>query len=124
MVLTSDERHNAKMRRLRFYGMDTVYYSEETGYNSRLDELHAEILRSKLKRLDRNNDRRRTLATRYARALGHSSLKLPVEAPQNRHVYYLYVVAHPDRDRIMNELAARDIHVNISYPWPIDRKST
>lgn len=119
MVLTSDERLNVRMRRLRFYGMDTVYYAEESGYNSRLDELHAEILRRKLKRLDRNNDRRRALADRYASALRKTSLELPVEAPHNRHVYYVYVVAHADRERIMKELAARDIHVNISYPWPI-----
>jgi aminotransferase EvaB len=119
MVLTSDERLKDRMRRLRFYGMDNLYYAEESGYNSRLDELHAEILLRKLKRLDANNDRRRRLAERYEQLLADTPLQLPVEAPGNRHVYYVYVVAHTDRDRIMKELAARDIHVNISYPWPI-----
>jgi aminotransferase EvaB len=119
MVVTGDEGLYRRLRRLRFYGMEKVYYAEENGYNSRLDELHAEILLRKLPRLDANNDRRRALASCYNRRLGETSLKLPVEAPGNRHVYYLYVVAHPDRDRIMKELAERDIHVNISYPWPI-----
>jgi aminotransferase EvaB len=119
MVLTSDENLYHRLRRLRFYGMETAYYAEENGYNSRLDELHAEILLRKLKRLDANNDRRRELANRYTRMLAGSPLQLPIEAPKNRHVYYLYVVAHPDRDLIIKELAARDIHVNVSYPWPI-----
>ena len=119
MVLTSNEELYNKLRRLRFYGMDRTYYAEENGYNSRLDELHAEILLRKLKRLDVNNGRRRKLAERYNQLLGQTSLKLPVEAPRNRHVYYLYVVAHPERDRIMQELAAMDIRLNISYPWPI-----
>jgi dTDP-3-amino-2,3,6-trideoxy-4-keto-D-glucose/dTDP-3-amino-3,4,6-trideoxy-alpha-D-glucose/dTDP-2,6-dideoxy-D-kanosamine transaminase len=119
MVLTSDEELYNRLRRLRFYGMDKTYYAEENGYNSRLDELHAEILLRKLKRLDVNNGRRRELAQRYSRLLGQTALKLPTQAPKNRHVYYLYVVAHPDRDRIMQELAVRDIRLNISYPWPI-----
>jgi aminotransferase EvaB len=119
MVLTSDEALNRRLRRLRFYGMESVYYAEESGYNSRLDELHAEILLRKLKKLDTNNERRRELASCYNQRLGETSLKLPVTASGNLHVYYLYVVAHPNRDRIMKELAAKDIHVNISYPWPI-----
>jgi aminotransferase EvaB len=119
MVITSDPHLSERLRRLRFYGMESTYYAEEHGYNSRLDELHAEILLRKLKRLDANNDRRRDLARRYNHILGPTSLALPAEAAGNRHVYYTYVVAHPARDRIMKELAARDIHVNISYPWPI-----
>ena len=46
-------------------------------------------------------------------------LDLPREAEHNRHAYYIYVVAHTDRDRIMEELTKKDIHLNISYPWPV-----
>ena len=53
MVITNKKRIEKKLRRLRFYGMDDKYYSEEHGYNSRLDELHAEILLKKLKHLDK-----------------------------------------------------------------------
>lgn len=119
MALTSDEKLEKKLRRLRFYGMDTTYYAEEDGYNSRLDELHAEILLRKLKRLDEYIARRRRLAQRYDQLLQQTSLGLPRTAPGNFHVYYIYVARHPERDRILAELAKRDIHVNVSYPWPI-----
>lgn len=119
MVMTSDADLAARVRRLRMYGTEGKYYSEEHGYNSRLDELHAEILRRKLRRLDGYIARRRTLAARYDEQLRGSGLTLPATAPGNEHVYYVYVVGHPARDTIMRELAARDIVVNISYPWPI-----
>ena len=119
MVVTSDEVLAARVRRLRMYGTEGRYFAEEHGYNSRLDELHAEILRRKLRRLDAYIERRRALARRYDAALQDSGLQLPVTAPGNRHVYYLYVVRHPARDPILRELAARDILVNVSYRWPI-----
>ena len=119
MVVTSDEALAARVRRLRMYGTDGRYFADEHGYNSRLDELHAEILRRKLRRLDAYIERRRALARRYDAALADSGLQLPVTAPGNHHVYYLYVVRHPARDAILRELAARDILVNVSYRWPI-----
>jgi aminotransferase EvaB len=119
MVVTSDAGFDARLRRLRMYGTERVYFSEEHGYNSRLDELHAEMLRRKLRRLDAYIERRRELARRYDELLRDSGLALPPTAAGNRHVYYLYVVRHPARDAIMRELAAREIVVNISYPWPI-----
>jgi aminotransferase EvaB len=135
MVVTNDEALADRVRRLRFYGMRGGYSvlaqgyncrlergeydSLEHGYNCRLDELHAEILRGKLKRLEGYIQRRRALAERYNSFLGPSSLALPRERPGNRHAYYLYVVRHPHRDRIIAELKQRKIHVNISYPLPI-----
>jgi len=119
MVLTSADGVRDAMRRLRFYGMESTYYAKEHGYNSRLDEVHAAILRNKLKRLDGYVDRRRELAARYDRLLADSGLTLPVASEGNRHAYYLYVVRHPKRDEIMEKLKENDIFVNISYPWPI-----
>ncbi len=119
MVVTSDEALAGRVRRLRMYGTDGRYYAEEHGYNSRLDELHAEILRRKLRRLDLYIERRRALARRYDEALRDSGLELPLTRPSNRHVHYLYVVRHPAREAIIRELADRDIVVNVSYPWPI-----
>ena len=119
MVVTSDEALAARVRRLRMYGTDGRYYAEEHGYNSRLDELHAEILRRKLRRLDGYVARRRALARRYDEALRDSGLELPRTAAGNHHVYYLYVVRHPARDAIVRALAARSIVVNVSYPWPV-----
>ncbi len=119
MVLTSNADFNARLRRLRMYGTEQVYFSHEHGYNSRLDELHAEMLRRKLRRLGAYIERRRALAQRYDELLRGSGLRLPQTGAGNGHVYYLYVVRHPARDRIIRELAARDIIVNISYPSPI-----
>ena len=119
LVTASTECLDAKLRSLRFYGMKGVYYAEEPGYNSRLDEVHAEILRVKLKRLEGYIARRQLIARRYDEILADTSLGLPIVEPGNTHVYYVYVVRHPARDRIIAELKARDIHVNISYPWPI-----
>ena len=119
MIVTSDEALTARLRRLRMYGTEGRYYAEEHGYNSRLDELHAEILRRKLLRVGGYISRRRELAQRYDERLGRSGLVLPQTAPGNAHAYYLYVVRHHARDAIIRELAARDIVVNVSYPWPI-----
>ena len=119
MVLTQDEALAARLRRLRMYGTEQTYYAEEHGYNSRLDELHAEILRRKLRRVDGYIARRRELARRYDEQLRDSDLTLPVTLSGNRHVYHLYVVRHPDRDRIIAALAEKGISVGIHYPWPI-----
>jgi aminotransferase EvaB len=100
--------------------MEERYYVVETpGHNSRLDEVHAEILRRKLTRLDSYIADRRAVARRYAEALADTDLVLPTTAPGNEHVYYVYVVRHPERDKIMAGLRDHDIVVNISYPWPV-----
>jgi aminotransferase EvaB len=119
MVITADEAHAAHLRRLRMYGTEGRYYAEEHGYNSRLDEVQAAILSRKLRRLPEYIERRQQLARRYDTLLASSGLRLPATAAGNVHAYYLYVVRHPARDRIVRELAARDIVVNVSYPWPI-----
>ncbi len=118
MVLTPCQAIETKLRRLRMYGMNGAYYAEEHGYNCRLDELQAEILRRKLRRLD-TYVARRQLAKQYHKHLAGTSLRLPQEAVGNVHAYYLYVVRHPCRDEIIVKLKEREINVNISYPWPI-----
>jgi aminotransferase EvaB len=119
MVVTDKEFLNNKLRKLRFYGMESTYYAEELGYNSRLDEIHAEILLRKLIRLDSYIEKRRVLAKRYDTILEGTSLILPKVLPFNKHVYYVYVCRHKERDLIIEELKKRNIIVNISYPWPI-----
>ena len=99
--------------------METSYYSEGEGYNSRLDEVQAEILRGKLLRLDTYIARRRDLAALYDELLvGGQVSPIAVAAPEE-HCYYVYAVRHPKRDEIVAKLREHDILVNISYPWPI-----
>lgn len=119
LITTNSEILNERLRSLRFYGMRDSYYAEEVGYNSRLDEVHAEILRYKLKKLDDAIDSRRKLADKYKNILAQSDIQLPLESAGNRHAFYLYVVSHPRRDRIMAELKKANISLSISYPWPI-----
>ncbi|WP_030615961.1 DegT/DnrJ/EryC1/StrS family aminotransferase [Streptomyces sclerotialus] len=123
-TVTDDPDVDARLRRLRFYGMEDRYYVVETpGYNSRLDEVQAEILRRKLPRLDGYVARRREIAQRYAEAFKGTDLVTPVTASGNEHVYYVYVVRHPRRDQIIEALKAHGIALNISYPWPVHTQS-
>jgi aminotransferase EvaB len=119
MIVSNDLDLADQARSLRMYGMTDEYYAEVQGYNSRLDEVQAEILSCKLKYVDQWIDRRRDLAEEYDRRLKDMGLQLPREAKDNRHTYYLYVVGHPRRDQIIEELKKRDIFVNVSYPYPI-----
>jgi len=119
-TITSDDEVEANLRRLRYYGMEKVYYVVQTpGHNSRLDEVQAEILRRKLTRLDDYIAGRRAVADRYAESLADTDLVLPSTVPGNEHVYYVYVVRHPRRDDIIERLKTYDISLNISYPWPV-----
>ena len=119
MMLTNISEFNAKLRRLRFYGAEQTYYALVHGYNSRLDEVQAAILRTKLNRLEQYIARRREIAQMYNELLANTSLVLPKEVSWGRHVYYLYVVRHPERDRIISQLRQERIYLNISYPTPI-----
>jgi aminotransferase EvaB len=119
-TITSDETVARRLRQLRYYGMEERYYTLETpAHNSRLDEVQAEILRRKLRRLGAYVAGRRAVAQRYVDGLAGTGLELPRTAPGNEHVYYVYVVRHPRRDDIIERLKAYDIHLNISYPWPV-----
>lgn len=119
-IITNQESVAEGARRLRFYGMAERYFVVETpGHNSRLDEVQAEILRRKLRRLDAYVAGRQALARRYADALADTDLVLPAVTEGNEHVYYVYVVRHPRRDDILERLKGYDISLNISYPWPV-----
>lgn len=123
-ILTADPELDADMRRIRYYGMEDRYYVVQTpGHNARLDEVHAEILRRKLTRLDDYIAGRRAIAKRYEEGLGDTDLVLPSTNEGNDHVYYVYVVRHPARDAILEALKAQDIALNISYPWPCHTQS-
>ena len=119
MVTTNEFAIAERARHLRMYGMKGRYYAEEHGYNSRLDEVQAAILRVKLKYLDQWLAERMKIAEYYESVLSDTDLILPSECEENKHGWYVYVVRHKQRDKIISELAKHDISVNISYPWPI-----
>jgi dTDP-3-amino-3,4,6-trideoxy-alpha-D-glucose transaminase len=116
-VTTDDEELATRVRRLRNYGMDGRYEVEEPGANSRLAEIHAAALRSKLPRLDEWNRRRTTLANVYHRAFaGVDSIVLPQASSWAEPVWHLFFIGHPDRDACARELRARGIETLVHYP--------
>jgi len=119
MVLTNNEDLYNKLLRLRFYGMEGGYNTIEHGYNCRLDEIHAAILLKKLNHISDYISKRRHIAEQYKDLLSDTNLVLPVEMPFRKHSYYLFVVRHPKRDLILEELKKRDIFLNIHYPSPV-----
>jgi aminotransferase EvaB len=120
MVVSDDEDVVKLARSLRFYGMESAYYAERDGYNSRLDEVQAAILALKLPRIDRWIDRRRDIAERYRRGLVDSGIVPPKENSHSRHVYHLYVVEAPgDRDALLARIEARGLKCSVQYRWPL-----
>jgi dTDP-4-amino-4,6-dideoxygalactose transaminase len=118
-VVTDDSRIAARLRALRDHAQEQRYHHGELGFNYRMDALQGAVLGVKLRHLDRWTLARRQLAERYQELLADVPLRLPGEAPGRRHVWHLFVVLHPERDRIRGELEARDIQTGLHYPIPL-----
>ena len=116
-LTTADAGLAGQVRALRNYGSAQKYRNDVIGYNSRLDELQAAVLRVKLRHLPAWTAQRQQLAGWYGQHLaGIAGLQVPVVAPGATHVYHLYVVRHPRRDALQRHLAARGIGTLIHYP--------
>ena len=118
-ILTPSEERWRAVQTLRDYGQSAKYRHDAIGYNSRLDELQAAILRLKLRRLAAWTERRRTLAQLYISLLRDVGLCLPVEQPYASAVYHLFVARHPRRDELAEALRRRGVATLIHYPVPI-----
>lgn len=120
MVVTNNEKIAERVRLLRNYGQEHRYVNVIKGFNSRLDEIQAAILRVKLSRLDVWNEIRREKAEKYKTLLkGINSFVMPEEASYARHVYHLFVVRNERRDALLDFLNKRGIGTFIHYPIPI-----
>src|SRR3989442_12656410 len=119
MIVTNDEALTKKLRMLRVHGIERRYFHDLHGYNSRLDELQAAILRVKLSRLKQWNERRAEIAARHNAGLKNLPLELPVTAPGNTHVYHVYAVLTSRRDELQEFLAGRGVSTIIYYPLPL-----
>lgn len=118
MVVTRKVELAVRIKRLRQYGWNESRSTEEPGMNSRLDEVQAAILNVKLKYLDRDNQRRRELAARYAAGLAGKNLTLPAVRPDTSHVFHLYVIACDRRDALIARLAEHGVVAGIHYRAP------
>lgn len=119
MVLTSDDALAKSLRSLRVHGIVERYHHDLHGFNTRLDELQAALLRVKLRHLDTWNERRQTLARRYLEGLAGLPLDLPLTAPGNEHVYHVFAVLTDNRDALQAHLARVGIPTLIYYPVPL-----
>lgn len=118
MVVTNEWEVAEKVRMLRTHGWQKKYYPELLGYNSRLDTLQAAILRVKLHHVDKWNQQRRILAQKYIDRLESTGIQLPIELPNRKHVYHLFVISHKERNRIQNVLNNAEVASEIYYPQP------
>lgn len=118
MVVTNDPALAERMRMLRTHGWKKKYYSEEVGYNSRLDAMQAAILQMKLLHVDSWNQKRREIAHRYNKKLTPVGISVPVECDWSTHVYHLYIIRSATRDELQTFLKQNGIASEVYYPLP------
>tara|TARA_Y100000816_G_scaffold96621_1_gene67177 strand:+ start:693 stop:1823 length:1131 start_codon:yes stop_codon:yes gene_type:complete len=128
-IITKNYYDYLKVKRLRYYGIETEnkkniyfnkYYANENGVNSRLDEIQSTILNIKLKHVDEFISKRIKLANIYFRELKKTNLKLPYQNKLNKHVFHLFTVYHPQKPKILSLLKKYNLQTRIIYPYPIN----
>jgi len=123
MITTRNPDHDSTLRMLRHHGSRQTYLHERVGWNSRLDEIQAAVLRVKLRRLDEFNAARRRVAQRYRQKLtGVQGVQPPVEDARGTHIYHQFTVRSGRRDAIREALARDGIAASIYYPTPLHRQ--
>jgi len=122
MVTLASAELADSVRVLRNHGSRQRYHHHVIGFNSRLDEIQAVILRAKLKHIDEYNANRRRVAKLYNELLSGLDLVVPHEDGKGTHVYHQYTILSPQRDRIMKALAEQQISSAIYYPIPLHRQ--
>jgi len=119
MIVTNDEALAKKLKMLRVHGIERRYFHDLHGYNSRLDELQAAILRVKLPHLKSWNARRAEIAAAYTRGLQGLPLDFPVTVPGNSHIFHVYALLSERRDALHKHLADHGVPCLIYYPQPL-----
>lgn len=117
-VTTSDPALAAAVRAMANYGSDRRYHNIYQGFNCRMDELQAAMLRVKLRHLEQESERRREVARAYSSAISHPLVSVPGVAPGCSHVWHQYVVRTPRRDDLRRHLSAHGISTDVHYAVP------
>ncbi len=119
-VVTRDPGLARKMAMIRDHGQSRKYHHAVVGWNCRMDGIQAAVLRVKLRRLDANNARRRSIAASYsAEMAGFPGIEVPYSDPRGVHVHHVYAVRVPNRSVFMEQLQERGISTAIHYPIPV-----
>lgn len=117
-ITTHDDELAKKLRMLRNYGSVVRYEHSLAGFNSRLDEIQASILRAKLSDLDATNQARTRIASRYLSEIKNPLCQLPNVNEQQKSAWHLFVIETTQRQALIDKLAADGIHTLIHYPKP------
>lgn len=121
-LVTSTTAEGAEtLKMLRNHGSKVRYHHDVIGFNSRLDDLQAAILRVKLRHIDRFNQERRRVAHRYSAGLKDVAA-VPFEDGKGTHVYHQYTLLTDRRDAVMAALSAQQIASAVYYPIPLHRQ--
>ncbi len=123
LVVTQSDEAAAMMKMLRNHGSQQRYYHDVIGYNSRLDEMQAVVLRAKLKRIESYNQARRHAAHLYTKLLSDLPLITPLEDGVGEHVYHQYTLLCELRDDVMAALQKNNIACAVYYPVPLHQQN-
>jgi len=119
LITTNNSEFDMTLRMLRHHGSRQAYLHERVGWNSRLDELQAAVLRVKLAHLEEFTAARRKVAARYRRQLAGAAVTLPAEHARGRHVYHQFTIRSERRDALREALGREGIASSIFYPMPL-----
>jgi dTDP-4-amino-4,6-dideoxygalactose transaminase len=122
LVTAREKKHDEALRMLRHHGSRQSYRHERVGWNSRLDEVQAAVLRVKLRHLERFNSARKRVAGAYRERLKGENITLPGEHGRGAHAYHQFTIRGARRDAIREALAAREIASSIFYPLPLHQQ--
>ena len=123
LVTTQSDETAAKVKMLRNHGSDVRYYHDVIGYNSRLDDMQAVILRVKLKHIDQYNQARRHAAHLYSKLMADLPLTTPFEDGLGDHVYHQYTLLCDRRDEVLKALHDNQIACAVYYPVPLHKQN-
>jgi dTDP-4-amino-4,6-dideoxygalactose transaminase len=122
MVITGSDEIARQIKKLRNHGSSERYHHQEVGYNSRLDEIQATILRVKLKYIDEFNRARQRNAAAYCTAINSQNVILPFAASGCEHVYHQFTIRVQNRAVLANSLAEKGIASAVYYPVPLHQQ--
>ena len=119
LVTTQNADFANKMRLLRDWGQVRKYHHEMLAYNYRMDGIQGAILNVKLKYLDGWTEQRRSRADLYRKLLSDSEFEVVQENSDRRHVYHIFSVFHPERERLQMHMNENGIYTGLHYPFPV-----
>ena len=123
LIISNNNEYSEKISMLRNHGSNRRYYHDIVGFNSRLDEIQAAILRVKLQHIDRFNHLRKNVAAQYNSKINNSRITLPSIVNDCDHVFHQYTILNNNRDELQSYLQENGVSSAIYYPIPIHKQN-